>query len=101
MVARVLTRGGYRVLEAGNAEEARAILEIKGGEVKLVLLDNSMPQETGPEALPSLKRLSDAPFVLFTGGMAELPPGAAALLPKPAQAAEILGVVQALIVNAR
>ncbi|HVX95577.1 MAG TPA: ATP-binding protein [Polyangia bacterium] len=101
VVARVLTRGGYRVLEAGNAEEARAILEIKGGEVKLVLLDNSMPQETGPEALPSLKRLSDAPFVLFTGGMAELPPGAAALLPKPAQAAEILGVVQALIVNAR
>jgi PAS domain S-box-containing protein len=101
VVARLLTRGGYRVLEAGNAEEARAILKIKGGEVKLVLLDHSMPQETGPEALPSLKRLSDAPFVLFTGGMAELPPGAAALLPKPAQAAEILGVVQALIVNAR
>lgn len=101
VVARLLTRGGYRVLEAGNAEEARAVLKIKGGEVKLVLLDHSMPQETGPEALPSLKRLSDAPFVLFTGGMAELPPGAAALLLKPAQAAEILGVVQALIVNAR
>jgi PAS domain S-box-containing protein len=101
VVARLLTRGGYRVLEAGNAEEARAVLKIKGGEVKLVLLDHSMPQETGPEALPSLKRLSDAPFVLFTGGMAELPPGAAALLLKPAQAAEILGVVQALIVNPR
>ena len=97
VVARLLTREGYRVLEANNAEEARALLKVRGREVKLVLLDQSMPFESGPEALPSLKKLSDAPVVLFTGGITELPPGAAALLEKPAQAADLLRVVRSLV----
>jgi hypothetical protein len=56
-----------------------------------------MPHESGPEALPSLKKLSTAPIVLFTGGISDLPPGAAAILEKPAQAAELLRVVGDLV----
>jgi PAS domain S-box-containing protein len=100
VVGRLLTRRGYRVLEASGAEEARAVLRERAGEVRLVLLDQSMPQETGPEALPSLKQLSDAPVVLFTGGITSLPPGAAALLEKPAQAEDLLRLVQDLIAPA-
>jgi len=47
--------------------------------------------------VPSLKRLSDAPVVRFTGGIAELPPGAAALLEKPARAADLLRLLRELI----
>ena len=96
-VARLLRRQGYQVIEAGSADEARAALSAHGPAVKLVLLDHSMPRESGPEALPSLKRLSDAPVVLFTGGAADLPPGAAALLEKPALAADLLRTVHDLI----
>jgi PAS domain S-box-containing protein len=97
VVGRLLARAGYRVLEANNAEEARALLKVKHREIKLVLLDQSMPHESGPEALPSLKRLTAVPIVLFTGGISDLPPGAAAILEKPAQASELLRVVGDLV----
>ncbi|MDB4980173.1 MAG: domain S-box-containing protein [Myxococcales bacterium] len=96
-VARLLKRQGYRVLEANSADEARAALAADAASIKLLLLDHSMPYESGPEAIPSLKLLSDAPIVLFTGGASELPPGAAALLEKPALAAELLKTVHDLI----
>jgi PAS domain S-box-containing protein len=96
-VGRLLKRRGYEVVEAGDAKEARALLATEGARVRLVLLDQSMPHETGPEALPSLKRLTAAPIVLFSGGNVELPPGAAAVLQKPAQAAELFALVQELL----
>ncbi|HVZ75117.1 MAG TPA: ATP-binding protein [Polyangia bacterium] len=94
VVVRLLTRQGYRVLEADSAEMARELLRSAGRDVELVLLDQSMPHESGPEALPSLKQLTSAPVVLFTGGLSEPPAGVAAVLRKPAQAAEVLGVVE-------
>jgi CheY-like chemotaxis protein len=97
VVARLLRKNGFLVLEAQSAQEARVALASSGDLVKLVLLDQSMPHESGPEALASLKRLSNAPVVLFTGGAAELPPGAAALLEKPARAADLLRMVHDLI----
>ncbi|HEY0714744.1 MAG TPA: response regulator, partial [Polyangia bacterium] len=96
-VARTLRRHHYRVLEAESAAEARVTLATEGAVVKLILLDQSMPQESGPEALPSLKRLTEAPVALFTGGLGELPPGAAALLEKPLVGAELLRTVRALL----
>jgi CheY-like chemotaxis protein len=100
VVARLLRQQGYKTTEARSAEEARAALSSHGADIKLILLDQSMPHESGTEALPSLKRLSDAPVVLFTGGMAELPPGAASLLEKPATAADLLRTVRDLIAQA-
>jgi PAS domain S-box-containing protein len=97
VITRMLTQYGYRVLVAENASEARSVLAAHAAEVQLVLLDQSMPHESGPEALPSLQRLSRAPIVLFTGGATELPPGAAALLEKPASAADLLRTISALL----
>jgi PAS domain S-box-containing protein len=96
-VGRLLARHGYQVLEADDAREARAVLRERGRDVRLVLLDQSMPHESGPEALPSLRELCAAPIAMFTGGIAELPPGAAALLEKPAQTSELLKTVEELL----
>jgi two-component system cell cycle sensor histidine kinase/response regulator CckA len=96
-IGRLLTQKGYEVLEAESAEHARATLSARGAAVSLILLDQSMPNESGPEALPSLKRLTDAPIVLFTGGVGEVPPGIAGLLEKPALAADLLKMVHDLI----
>ena len=60
-------------------------------------LGQSMPNESGPEALPSLLRLTRAPIVLFTGGIAELPPGAAAILEKPASFSELQRTIESLL----
>ena len=38
----------------------------------------------------SLRALTDAPIVLFAGGVAEMPPGAAGLLQKPVDTADLL-----------
>jgi PAS domain S-box-containing protein len=96
-IARLLKQQGYRVLEADSAEAARAALRTDGGTIKLILLDQSMPNESGPEALPSLRRLSDAPVVLFTGGITDVPPGIAAVLEKPALAADLFQMVHGLV----
>jgi two-component system cell cycle sensor histidine kinase/response regulator CckA len=96
-IGRLLTQKGYEVLEAESAEQARATLTVRGAAVSLILLDQSMPNESGPEALPSLKRLTDAPIVLFTGGVGDVPPGIAGLLEKPALAADLLKLVHDLI----
>ncbi|HEX4406238.1 MAG TPA: PAS domain S-box protein [Polyangia bacterium] len=100
-VARLLRRQGYAVLEALDADQARATLAANGAVIRLVLLDHSMPNESGPEALPSLRALTDAPIVLFTGGVAEVPPGAAGLLQKPVETAELLQMVRDTIARAR
>jgi two-component system cell cycle sensor histidine kinase/response regulator CckA len=100
-VARLLRQQGYTVLEALDAAEARAILTKKELVVQLVLLDQSMPNESGPEALPSLRALTDAPIVLFTGGVAEVPPGAAGLLQKPVDTADLLRTVRDTIARER
>jgi CheY-like chemotaxis protein/anti-sigma regulatory factor (Ser/Thr protein kinase) len=100
-VARLLRQQGYVVLEARDAAEARATLAANGSLVQLVLLDHSMPNESGPEALPSLSALTDAPIVLFTGGLAEMPPGAAGLLQKPVDTTELLQTVRDTIARGR
>jgi len=56
-----------------------------------------MPAETGLEALPSLKKLSPAPIILFTGLATDLPEGVAALLEKPARPAELLRLVREVL----
>ena len=100
-IGRVLRRRGHTVLDAASAEDARAILLAHGADVKLVLLDNSMPLESGPEALASLKRLCAAPIVMFTGGAAEVPAGAAGLLEKPARGVDLVRVVEDALSAAR
>ncbi len=93
VLRRLLEQDGYRILEAASAEEARAVLkrELK---VDLLILDQSMPGETGTQAQPSLRALTAAPMLLFSGMAPELPPGFAGILEKPARYEELQRVVR-------
>jgi len=97
VVARVLRSQRYEIVEASSAEGARQALKTHGPRIKLVLLDQSMPAETGLEALPSLKSLCPSPIILFTGLATDLPEGVAALLEKPARPAELLRLVREVL----
>ena len=93
-----LERAGYAVVEARSAAEARAVLDgARGQEVALVILDQSMPGETGVEALPSLRARSRAPVVLYSGMVPDVQGSAATVLAKPARPAEVLAVIRRLL----
>ena len=62
--------------------------------VRLVILDQSMPAESGLAALPSLRALTSSPIVLFSGMAQVRPPGVAAVVEKPARPAELLRLVR-------
>ncbi|MBE2250525.1 MAG: PAS domain-containing protein [Myxococcus sp.] len=95
---RLLQHEQYTVLEAGSAAEARAVLDVRGALVDLVLLDNSMPGETGVEAVASLRARSAAAVVLFTGlPPDEVPAAFAAVLHKPARAQELSRVLRGVL----
>jgi CheY-like chemotaxis protein len=92
---RILKRAGLDVFEAASAPEARTLLEHTP--VDLVVLDDSMPYESGLAAIPSLRARTRAPFVLFTGHAPAVPEGIAALVRKPARPDELLRVVHGLL----
>lgn len=66
-VKQLLEHEGYNVIEAGSADQARRLLERSAAPVDAILLDQSMPFESGLEAAPSIRALSAAPIILFTG----------------------------------
>lgn len=68
VVAMLLRRSGLTVFEAGEGEEAVAVLAANRDEIDVVLLDVLMPVVTGPEALPRLRALvPDLPVVFYSG----------------------------------
>ncbi|HEY4184901.1 MAG TPA: ATP-binding protein [Polyangia bacterium] len=95
MLRRVFESRGLEVHEAASAAQARAVLERRT--VDLVFLDHSMPAESGLAALPSLRALTSAPVILFTGHAPELPDDVATLLRKPANPDEILRTAYELL----
>ena len=97
---RLLQRAGYEAIEASSAQEAREALG-RHPRVRLVLLDQSMPKESGMVALASLRALSGAREVLFTGLPPEGPLEVDAVLTKPARPEELLRVVRAVLRGAR
>ncbi len=92
---RILQSVGLEVREAASAEQARNILD--QGPVDLVVLDDSMPAESGLAALPSLRARTRAPVVLFTGHAPDVPAEIAALVRKPARPEELLRAVYELL----
>ncbi|MCP4907179.1 MAG: response regulator [bacterium] len=51
LMARILERGGHRVLSAANGDEARRLFRAHADEIEIVLLDVLMPDGDGAEAL--------------------------------------------------
>ena len=101
VVGRLLRSQHYKVLEASSAAEARKVLDSAGPKVDLIILDHSMPKESGVECLPSLRARCAAPVVLFTGLAPEAPLGVACVLPKPARPSELFQVVRTTLDAAR
>ena len=96
-IRQVLEDDGYTVVEAASASEARDALDRAGREIRLVILDQSMPAESGLAAMPSIRARTSAPVVLFTGLRPEGVPEDVVLLEKPARPGEIRRVVRELL----
>jgi two-component system, cell cycle sensor histidine kinase and response regulator CckA len=64
----ILSKRGYQVLEASNAEEALAIYQHKGDRIDLVLTDVVMPGMSGPELAERLMQQRPALKIMFMSG---------------------------------
>lgn len=103
VVARILRRRGYRVLEAVDGDDAVAVFAREPGAIDMALLDVVMPRRGGPSAYAEMIRERPDLPVLFTSGYAEstsagdaLPEGAV-LLTKPYDELELLQRVRGVL----
>lgn len=70
LVVRTLTRHGYRVVEAGTAHEAFAVMAQAADQIQLVISDVIMPVMSGPEMVSVLRKTRPAIPVLYMSGYA-------------------------------
>ncbi len=66
---RILSRAGYRVLTAGNGQEAIEIYSQKESEISLVLMDLIMPEMGGKECLEKLLQINPETKAIVTSGL--------------------------------
>ena len=71
MAQRSLTRYGFDVLLANNGIEAIDILKRHPGDISIVVLDLSMPQMGGEDALPELRKIRPGVKVIVSSGFSE------------------------------
>ena len=60
-----LTKQGFKITEAGDGRQARALLALN--EFDLILSDIRMPHLLGTELLEFIRQTSQVPFILMTG----------------------------------
>ncbi|MGB8933468.1 MAG: ATP-binding protein, partial [Anaeromyxobacteraceae bacterium] len=97
VVRRILERGGYTVIEAGNGAEAVEAFKANRERIALCVLDVVMPELNGRDALAAIRRIDPNVRALFTSGYAadileaRAPgEGQAGFIPKPVSPAELL-----------
>ena len=102
-----LERQGYQVLLAGNGKEAIALFEVRGSEIRLVILDMTMPVMSGAETLLNLRKLRPDIPVIVSSGYNEVEvirrftsQGIAGFLQKPYTAATLTGKVWEILQTA-
>jgi two-component system, cell cycle sensor histidine kinase and response regulator CckA len=99
----ILGREGYRVLEARDGREAVEAYRQSREPIALVVLDQAMPQLSGPAALAELLAFDPAARVLMVSGYSfdDLTPetrgGIRGFLPKPFSREQFLRAVQAAL----
>jgi two-component system cell cycle sensor histidine kinase/response regulator CckA len=106
LVGQVLTRNGYRVVEASSGEEAAKVFGEVDGEVDLLMSDVVMGEVSGRELAETLQARQPGLKVLLTSGTAEptivdgLGPGRAAFLAKPFKPSGLIDAVHELLTRA-
>ncbi len=105
LVQRLLTGAGYRVLTAGNPDDALRICREYKGAIDLLLTDVVMPQMSGPALAARARELRSEMNVLFMSGYTGadisargLEDGAEVLLQKPFSAVTLSEAVRAALV---
>jgi two-component system phosphate regulon response regulator OmpR len=94
LLRQFLSSNGFRVTVAGNAAEARRLLE--GLDFDLLVLDVMMPGETGVELTKSLRATKSMPILMLTAlsetdsRITGLEAGADDYLPKPFDPRELI-----------
>jgi two-component system NtrC family sensor kinase len=68
LTKKILERAGYRVLEAGDGQEAVDIFSKRSSDIDLVILDVIMPKKTGKEVYEEIRKYKPDIRVLFTSG---------------------------------
>jgi CheY-like chemotaxis protein/PAS domain-containing protein len=82
LVARVLRREGYRVLEASSSEEALSVASGFDGEIALIVSDVMLPQMRGTELVAALRASRPSLRALLMSGYTDDPALSAGNLPK-------------------
>jgi CheY-like chemotaxis protein len=100
----ILEHFGFTVLQAQSGEEALALLDSQAKELRLVILDLTMPGIGGLEVYRRLReRLAEVPILLSSGHAANsLPPELVkqkhtGFLQKPYQSSELIGKVREML----
>ena len=90
LASRILSRAGYRVICAGDGEEAIRLIERHAAELDLAILDIVMPRKSGGAVYRELRERWPGIACLFASGYSfdalkqlEIPEGEVPLLPKP------------------
>jgi two-component system cell cycle sensor histidine kinase/response regulator CckA len=100
MVCAMLSQAGYRCVDAGNGEEALALVERAPDSIDLVLTDVVMPRMGGPELARRLASVRPDLRIVFMSGYSEDPivstieRSPAIFLAKPFTAAALMGKVR-------
>jgi signal transduction histidine kinase/CheY-like chemotaxis protein len=101
VIARRLGQAGFDVLEARDGREGAATFAARRAEIRLVVLDMSMPVMGGAECFQAIRAAADDARVLLTSGFttedhaqACLADGALGLLGKPFSTAQLWAAVE-------
>lgn len=71
LLAMVLQEEGYRVLQAGDGEEALSVARRHGGGIDLLVTDVAMPRRSGAELAAELTERHSNLQVLFVSGYSD------------------------------
>jgi CheY-like chemotaxis protein len=101
-VTRMLEHLGQRVVAVADGVEAVEVFRRRGSQIDLVLLDVSMPRQSGAQTFAALRKLAPGVKVLLSSGYHEdhvepaLRAGAQGFLPKPYTLAQLLAALRAI-----
>jgi CheY-like chemotaxis protein len=68
LLTHILTRRGYKVIEASDGEEALRLFEKRGAEISLVLTDIVMPRMCGQQLGELLEQIRPGTKILYMSG---------------------------------